>query len=243
MSVMSGMEHEDIGNSTERHPKLEYGRHVLRIKEIILKDLFQGGQSYIVQFEVLESSNQSCTVGETRSWQQNMTKHPKWAKRAVAEFVAAVYGVELPKEKGRYDAELKPKIVAITDASYGPQQTFAGQVIRATVSFESDDGINEGFPKTIFYPMSTPITSTTLFMPPAGYRPYVKGGGSAPAAAPTWQTPAQTGYPPVAAPQGVPFTSPPMPAPGYPMPGGYVPPAGAPTLSVGFPPPPPLPGR
>ncbi len=240
MSVMSGMENESIGNNAERHPKLEYGRHVLKVTKVLLKELFAGGHSYIVQFEVLESSNAACTVGETRAWQQNMTKQPKWAKQAVGAFVAAVYGYELPKDKARFESETKPKLTAIAEGSYGEAQPFVGQTIRAGVSFDSDDGVNEGFPKTVFYPMTTPITSIPVAMPPAGYRPYVKGGSAqAPAAAPQWQPPpaAPQGYAPPAAN----FQPPPMPAGYGPPPAPAAAPAAAP--QYGYPPPPPLPGR
>ncbi len=221
---LEGIETEDFQAGASRFPKLTYGRHRCKVAKIELKKLFAGGEAYIVEGTVLESSDPiSNPVGEMRCLYYQDLKNRKWALQDIGKFVAAVEGFDLVADKDRFDSQLKPHLGTVSTSTYDARQYFTGKDLVISINWNPNDDGSEGYPKPKFFTLAAQST----YVPPPANRP------AAPAqAAPAAQAPAPYAGPPPAAPpqQYAPQTTPPAayaPPPSYgaPPPAAWQPPA------------------
>lgn len=125
----------DTAQTYDRGTFLKPGRYTLKIKNCIDKMTVKSGQAFIVEFEVVETSDPANhPVGSTCSWFQKMSNR-QVALGAVKEFMAAVYGYPLgdPNYKARFEREVAPQLVAIATAAT-TSNSLAGQVVKVETS-------------------------------------------------------------------------------------------------------------
>ncbi len=228
-ACFSGMEQSDVGDETERFPRLSYGRHTLEVQEIVFNAGYRG-KYFIVQHKVLASTDLAKQpVGESRVWMLKMdATHPeaqKIRRGEVALFMGVMNDFVFPQDKARFDQTLLPQVSRVLDYAISPAQPYKGKIVHCTVSWQAAKGgdpLLEGYPSIKFFPASVPVESLSFVSPPPGFKAYTKPG-AAPAGAP----PAQQFAPPPM-PGAAPWAPPGYPAQQFappPMPQGY----GAPT--------------
>lgn len=125
-----------FGNAevTKKGNYLTPGRYVLRINNTPLISLFGGGEAFIVEGELVESSDpEKHPVGAERSWFKSL----KFAKSAFGEmkaFMYAVLGYDPSTAEGKAKIEaLQPTIEAAMQ-SVIEQNRFRGQLVRIEVT-------------------------------------------------------------------------------------------------------------
>ncbi len=247
-ACFQGIEQSDVGDETERFPRLSYGRHVIEVQKNLFNNGYKG-KFFFVQAKVIESSDPAKNApGETRTWGLKMNSDKQnvvdMRKGELALYLGTLLGgFTFPQDKARFDAEFLPRISSAlqhacptVDVGASPEtQPCAGTRLRCSVSWQSAKGdpMTEGFPVVKFYPMSVPAESVAFVSPPPGYRPYTKPG-----TAPAYQVPpAPTAYAPPAAQWSPPPPPPPVAAqPWSPPPGAYQapPPVAAPPIDPGY---------
>ena len=95
MGVFDGL---DSARTFDQGNYFEQGKYLLKIKKCLIKDTFQSGQAFIVEFEVVTSDNPNHKVGSTGSWVQKMT--PKEISLpAIKSFIFAVVGAVTPADR------------------------------------------------------------------------------------------------------------------------------------------------
>lgn len=82
--------------TTTQGSYLEPGRYKLKIGKCIYKKLFKGGDAFIVETTVVESSNPAIPVGGARTWLQ---KNNESFKASVKLFCYAACGFDVRDEK------------------------------------------------------------------------------------------------------------------------------------------------
>ncbi len=218
-ACFQGMEQSDVGDETERFPRLSYGRHTLEVQDVTFNAGYRG-KHFIVQQKVLASTDLAKQpLGESRVFMLKMdATHPeaqKIRRGEVALFLGVMNDCKFPEDKARFDQQFLPQISRILEYATSPQQPYKGKVIHCTVSWQSAKGadpLSEGYPLVKFYPSSVPVDSLTFTSPPPGFKPYVKPGtaAAAPPPPPYGAPPPAWGAPPAAQP----WVPPAMP-PGY----------------------------
>lgn len=144
----------DLNPGVERHPRLTYGKHVVRIDKVELKKLFTGGEAYIAEFSVMETTDPiGNPPGATRAWFQKMEQR-KWAIADIGKLVTTALGYDLLRDKARVATELAGSIGHWMDASFDARQALKGRFVRVAVLPTKNDDGTEGYPKTIFSPAS-----------------------------------------------------------------------------------------
>lgn len=124
----------DKAQTFEKGTFLKPGVYTLRIKTCLDKMTRKSGQAYIVEFEVLASSNSEHPVGTSVTWFQKMADRDV-AFGAIKEFLAAVYQKDLRQktEKEDFERTIAPSLPAIADAST-KTNSLAGQVVNVEVT-------------------------------------------------------------------------------------------------------------
>ena len=131
MGLFSGRNLNDKSSSTRR-PTFS-GRHRIKINRCEERKGFQG-ESSIVEYTIVRSTNPEATPETTGSWVQNYTKDPQWREMKegnLADFIRAgltTLGIinDEPFEGTFEDSEV--------DAIFGEDQIFAGLEIDLEVT-------------------------------------------------------------------------------------------------------------
>lgn len=127
----------------ERGVFLSEGGYRLRVLKCLLKHTRKSGDAYIVEFEVVKSSNEKHPVGSKATWFQKMTD-PDVAFGALKLFMYAMLGFEYPKDKDLLVAEIDPKLeelmaetcVEIDGRKVREHGTLDGKLIDVTVALK-----------------------------------------------------------------------------------------------------------
>jgi len=95
------------------------GQHLFKILALKQPENLRSGACFIAELEVVETTQPDYTKGQSVSWIRNVTKHKEMALADIKSFLATVAGCE-EEEIDSAGAEM----------AVGPQQPFAGQLIR-----------------------------------------------------------------------------------------------------------------
>lgn len=113
----------------ENGRKLIPGEHLVLIDKILVnKSARYGGENYIVEFLVIEST--SSEIGGRYSWVQS-SRDLNSAQGALKQFVLAVMKADKDKNPDHY-IQCENQCEALAVASCGPDQIFKGQKVRVT---------------------------------------------------------------------------------------------------------------
>lgn len=216
-NVWAGMESVDATGM--RLPRVADGMHVLRVNRCLVPRT-PGQLAYIVEFEVVQSSNPSHVPGSQCSVYMSSKFHESLLKQVKA-FVAAASGYDLTDPA--QDQIFSPHSGAITDASISQHNTLEGRTVTCEASFSGRaDKRGQPYFNYVWGPNDAAI--------PLGAAPPPPGYGARPAPAPAPAYPPQ-GYAPQGAPPAGYGRPAPAPAPAYPpqgAPPGYAAPPAAP---------------
>ncbi len=116
----------------DRGTYLNPGNYTLKVVNCLTKQTQKSGEGFIVEFEILESSDPvNHAVGTKASWFQSL-KNVQVAFGAVKEFLAAVYGYQLGTAPGKakFEAEMGPQIEAYAAAASDGRNNLAGQIVK-----------------------------------------------------------------------------------------------------------------
>jgi hypothetical protein len=114
----------------DRGTFLKPGSYTLKITNCLTKNTVKSGEAFIVEFEVLETTDPvNHAVGTKASWFQKLANVPV-AFGAIKEFLAAVYGYDLRTMKARFEAEMGPQIEAYAAAASDGRNFLAGQIVK-----------------------------------------------------------------------------------------------------------------
>lgn len=133
MGIWDGIENAQI---TKRGKYLPAGHNfTLLIKKCDLITTRDKGDAFVVDFEVVESTDPNTPVGAERNWYQSTTDKNVF-QGAVKLFVAAVYGYDYSTMKDRFDREVGPSLAAIAEASLfkdgAGKNALAGQRVKVS---------------------------------------------------------------------------------------------------------------
>ena len=119
----------------DRGTYLNPGDYTLKIVNCLTKQTQKSGEGFIVEFEVLESTNPLHAVGSKCTWFQGL-KNVQVSLGAIKEFLAAVYGYPLnrPEYKARFEAEMNPQLEAIAAAASDGRNILAGQIVKVNTT-------------------------------------------------------------------------------------------------------------
>ncbi len=114
----------------ERGTFLKPGAYTLKIVNGLTKTTIKSGEAFIMEFEVLESSDLvNHPIGSKASWFQKLANVPV-AFGAIKEFIAAVYGYDLRTMKAQFEAQICPQIEAYAAAATDGRNYLAGQIVK-----------------------------------------------------------------------------------------------------------------
>lgn len=213
----------------ERGNYLGVGVYDARVIRCLVKQTQRSGLGFIVEVEILTSTNMSHQPGTTATWFQSM-KNQATAFSAIKEFVVALHGYNAKQDEAKIKNDLEPYIEQLIDNATGQNNSFAGKCIHLeTFMIKTREKGNdftvhrwtpfEGVAPTTPVPMPSPINQTPATPPGTGLpvRPFgTHDRAPLPASAafaPPQQFGAPQGAPPGYAPQA-PY-APHGPPPGY----------------------------
>lgn len=116
----------------DRGTYLNPGDYTLKIVNCLTKQTQKSGEGFIVEFEVLETSDPvHHAVGSKATWFQGL-KNVQVSLGAIKEFLAAVFGYPLNQApyKARFEAEMGPQLEAIAAAASDGRNYLAGQIVK-----------------------------------------------------------------------------------------------------------------
>ncbi len=140
--LFDGIESIVVGN--QGGTPLTEGEHLVEICDVQHLKTQLKGDAFIVEYTVLESSDQAKNpIGSKRSWYQNMKNMPV-ALSEITKFVYAVAGFEAKRDEARIKTEVTPFIKSWTNAACRkpakdaegkdvPGKIFNGQKVRVSV--------------------------------------------------------------------------------------------------------------
>lgn len=116
MGHFTGINKVEVGNT---YAYIEEGDLTLKINNVQLKETRDKGDSYIVDFEVLQSNNEGNPVGSKPSWYQSIIKKDI-AFGQITKFLEAATNTSI-KDEHRED---------LAEASIASDQPLRGKVVR-----------------------------------------------------------------------------------------------------------------
>jgi hypothetical protein len=133
MGIWDGIEKAEI---TKRGKYLSAGhKFTLKIKKCDIISTRDKGDAFVVDFDVVDTTDPNHPVGAERNWYQSCTDKNVF-QGAVKQFVAAIYGYDLSTMKERFDREVGPSLAAICEAALCKDgkgsNSLAGQVVKVS---------------------------------------------------------------------------------------------------------------
>jgi hypothetical protein len=101
----------------------------LEVGRCLTKQTIKSGLGFIVEFDVLTSTNPAHKTGSKGTWFQKM-ENQMVAFSAIKEFIIALHGFDPKLDAARIEQDLAPHISALMDHGTGPANGFAGKRIR-----------------------------------------------------------------------------------------------------------------
>jgi hypothetical protein len=98
---------------------LQPGQHLFKILALKQPPNLRAGNCFIAELEVVETTNEDYSEGQSVSWIRNVTKHKEMALSDIKAFLAAVAGCE------EEEIDSKGANAAVSD-----DQPFAGHLVK-----------------------------------------------------------------------------------------------------------------
>ena len=191
MSIFAGLKTAEV---FQQGNYFDVGIYDVRVTRCLVKQTLRSGMGFIVELEILSSTNPKHPPGSSASWFQGMSKNPATALSAVKEFVIALQGLDPKKDVDRIKVEIDPSIEQWTEAAIGQQNIFAGKVvhlecfIKKTREKQTDFTVHRWSPFTGDAPAVAPYAAPVQ---PAYQQPQVQQ--YTPPVQPAYQQPQQYG--------------------------------------------------